>query len=107
MTRAEYVILLTEAKRSAIVDRWTPLANGADGHDVASCKFCNVNLCKNCALKDYGYICCKNWEEFINAYREQSDNIHHAAISMLARIEAVDVEAWADHLVEKGVLNDG
>lgn len=106
MTRIEYVIALTEAKRSAIVNRWTPLVNGVDRYDVAECSFCGLTKgygCWICLIHEEKKWCCREWVAFYGT--EETDN-HTAALAMLARIEAVDVEAWADHLVEKGVLRD-
>lgn len=116
MTATEYALILRKAKIDSIEQRWIPLSKGANYDDVPTCQICKVtqklkmfNLldCTLCPMHDEDTDCCKEYENFKFAYYDRVyGEVHAASIAVIARIDAIDVEAWTRHLVEEGVLSD-
>ena len=123
MTVAEYKPLFIEALRSALEERWIPRTLNPDA-DVPDCPFCRLatvfdfdfdNPHLPCFINTHDKVCplyykrseevddCSDgWVAWYNAYTPKKEIA--AAKLVVAELEAIDVDAWIEVLVERGVL---
>ena len=120
MTKSEYVVLLKQAKEDSIEERWIPLRDSAHYTNVPGCPFCELAwktrepssypcyycpLTTMCVRRDYSQVysdmCCDGfWKEWRETYSAE------IAQRIIYLINAVDVVAWAETLIERGVLEN-
>lgn len=105
--------MLIQAKTDSVEKRWIPLRNGSQYSDVIGEPLCKLattiknapaahDLCPIGELDiDGDVMCC--YEIYVWDDNETPEN----AQAVIDRINAIDVETWADKLVEMGVLENG
>lgn len=107
MTRTEYIRRATEAREHDIKERWTPRTKEFNP-DVPYCNICVLDTiaspvkgCGACPLYSCAGYCSlyKQWNH--TKTRKKRFAAAHAMIDFL---RAWNIPAWADKLVEKGIL---
>lgn len=107
MTRSEYIQRAEEARELDIKERWTPRTKKFNP-DVPYCKICDVDTiaspakgCEACPLYSSVGHCFlyKQWN-----HTKIRKARFAAAQVMINFLRAWDIPAWADMLVEQGIL---
>lgn len=80
--------------------------DSGEWHRIYFCPVCEKVVRTWSLWGDEGRNCCREWEDFMRSGPRGSEVRNDAILAIIAKLDAIDVDAWTAHLVEEGVLRD-